>query len=99
VLALIETIGNSTGINIEVIVALAGVTATIVIFVLQQNARSKQDAATRHEILRNWAESTFLRKDLYSSEAASLGKKVDRIEAMVELIWRAQRKEIDDEPR
>lgn len=91
-LALIDTITNATGISIETIVALGGTAVSLVTFVIQQNNRAKQDAATRHDIMRTWAESTFVRKDLYSSEANSLTKKVDRIEAIVELIWRAQKK-------
>lgn len=88
-----ETITSATGISIETIIALAGAVISIVVFVIQQNNRAKTDASTRHEIMRTWAESTFVRKDLYSSEANSLTKKVDRIEAIVELIWRAQKKE------
>lgn len=96
-LALLETISGSTGISIETIVALGGVLVTVVLFVLGSNQRASKDSDRRHEILRTWVEGTFIRKDLYTSEASNLTKKVDRIEAMVELIWRAQRKE--GEPR
>lgn len=92
-LALLETVGASPGgMNIENIVSLAGMGLTLTLYVFTSNQRASKEADRRHELARAWAELTFVRKDVYESDQEPLTKKVDRIEAIVELIYRYQQR-------
>lgn len=75
-----DTISNATGISIETIYGLIGTALALIgLQVANERRRSKQ------------IEDTYVRKDVYREQQKPLIKQVNRIEAMVELIYRHMR--------
>lgn len=90
-LLLAETITGATGISIETIYGLVGTALGLLGLQVAQNRKARAELESHIKELELEMVRTYVRRDVYREQRLPLIRQVNRIEALVELIYRHQR--------